>query len=66
MRRAGRAGAEGEGEVSASEIESLLEMAESLLATAEKLPSGPERNDALQTIRGPNGCKGRLSSFGCG
>jgi len=37
--------------MSAKEIKTLLEMAENLLATAEKLPSGPERNNALQTIQ---------------
>ena len=37
--------------MSVNEIKNLLEMAENLLATAEKLPSGPDRTDALQTIR---------------
>ena len=37
--------------MSVKEIKILLEMAENLLATAEKLPSGPERNDALQAIQ---------------
>ena len=37
--------------MSVKEIKTLLEMAENLLATAEKLPLGPERSDALQTIQ---------------
>jgi type VI protein secretion system component VasF len=37
--------------MSVKEIKTLLDMAENLLATAAKLPSGPERNDALQTIQ---------------
>ena len=34
-----------------NEIKTLLEMAENLLAAAEKLPAGPDRNNALQTIQ---------------
>ena len=37
--------------MSVNDIKILLTMAENLLATAEKLPSGPDRNDALQMIR---------------
>jgi hypothetical protein len=37
--------------MSVNDIRILLSMAENLLATAEKLPSGPERSDALQMIR---------------
>jgi hypothetical protein len=37
--------------MSVKEIKTLLEMAENLLATAAKLPSGSERNDAIQTIQ---------------
>ena len=36
--------------MSVNDIKILLTMAENLLATAEKLPSGPDRNDALQMI----------------
>ena len=39
--------------MSVNDIKILLTMAENLLATAEKLPSGPDRNDALQMIRKP-------------
>jgi len=48
---AGRDRAEGEDEMSVNDIKILLTMAENLLATVEKLPSGPDRNDALQMIR---------------
>jgi hypothetical protein len=37
--------------MSTNELQTLLDMAESMLATAEKLPLGPDRRDALQTIR---------------
>jgi hypothetical protein len=37
--------------MSTHELKTLLEMAESMLATAEKLPLGTDRSDALQTIR---------------
>jgi hypothetical protein len=37
--------------MSVKDIKALLAMGENLLATAEKLPSGPDRNDALQMIR---------------
>ena len=37
--------------MSVNDIKILLTMAENLLATVEKLPSGPDRNDALQMIR---------------
>jgi hypothetical protein len=36
--------------MSVNDIKALLAMGENLLATAEKLPSGPDRNDALQMI----------------
>ena len=37
--------------MSVNDIKTLLDVAENLLATAEELPSGPDRNDALQAIR---------------
>ena len=37
--------------MSVKDIKALLARGENLLATAEKLPSGPDRNDALQMIR---------------
>jgi len=37
--------------MSVNDIKILLTMAENLLATVEKLPPGPDRNDALQMIR---------------
>jgi len=37
--------------MSGNDIKILLTMAENLLATVEKLPPGPDRNDALQMIR---------------
>ena len=37
--------------MSVNDIKMLLAMADNLLATVEKLPSGPDRNDALQMIR---------------
>ena len=37
--------------MSVNDIKALLAIGENLLATAEKLPPGPDRNDALQMIR---------------
>jgi hypothetical protein len=49
----GRARTDDEGNMSVNEINSLLEMPESLLTVAETPPSGPDRNDVLQTVRWP-------------
>ena len=37
--------------MSVNDIKALLAMGEDLLATAERLPPGPDRHDALQMIR---------------
>ena len=34
-----------------NDIKALVAIGENLLASAEKLPPGPDRNDALRTIR---------------
>jgi hypothetical protein len=38
-------------EMSVNDIKALLALGENLLATAEKLPPGPDRHDALGMIR---------------
>jgi hypothetical protein len=51
QKRRGRSNrAEGEGEMKATKLQELEDMAARLLATARKLPPGPERINILQEI----------------
>jgi hypothetical protein len=42
---------EGQNQMSVEYLKALLAMAEEMLATTSRLPSGPDRNEAVQMLR---------------